>query len=595
MTSFIKPPAGSKVNLTHPSSKGLLGAWLFNEGSGKTLNDGIGYNQGDLELAGADSADWSINEYGSTLKIATGNQYAPLGSASKIFRKKAGESCNAFSIVHCFKKTALPQVGLAFGVRVPLASPTSALATQIPNALGNISFLVGGNAISNFIATETPPVIDMDIWVFTNSPDRGMEIWQNGQLIVVGDKNPTWIVHDGQFVIGDPISDTPATDTYNGHPGEHNFLYIYDRAITPDEIANISRQPFEIFHKTFNTFIHSIPEHNISLRGYGGISLSGFVVTNSITAVGGIRFGGKSRKTDVINQATASYIIRRRNAIDIQLPWRNFTLPGSLFSKEAIALTYNLDYQKFFLGGTAKVGIDDSIPVYGGITLSGSSISDNSINTLGGITLSGSALSYSFDIIEEVLDGEGAKLSGSAFIGQEINIESFNGVVFSGDSVEEYIFTSKGGITLSGEAEKLPGSTTAFPTGRILFSGGNDNTAIMKTVPIRNRGVKLSGRMINTKRGGTRNIRKNIALVMTNNNASKDVLKNRFQKTVIMNSNSTPIVEEPVRLELPSEWCYIEECSDNVLPRIVINRQGEYIPPQKREAIERERQNASLT
>jgi hypothetical protein len=41
---YQKPPIGAKINFGHPLSNGLVGCWLFNEGSGDRVNDYSGYS-----------------------------------------------------------------------------------------------------------------------------------------------------------------------------------------------------------------------------------------------------------------------------------------------------------------------------------------------------------------------------------------------------------------------------------------------------------------------------------------------------------------------------------------------------------------------
>ena len=47
----VKPPVGKQVNRSHPLARGLVSAWLFNEGAGTILQDLSGYkNNGTLAI-----------------------------------------------------------------------------------------------------------------------------------------------------------------------------------------------------------------------------------------------------------------------------------------------------------------------------------------------------------------------------------------------------------------------------------------------------------------------------------------------------------------------------------------------------------------
>ena len=65
-----KPPLGFQVNGGHPLSKGLVGLWLFNEGSGSQVFDLSGYgNNGTFDATNPPA--WKAGKFGSCVDINT--------------------------------------------------------------------------------------------------------------------------------------------------------------------------------------------------------------------------------------------------------------------------------------------------------------------------------------------------------------------------------------------------------------------------------------------------------------------------------------------------------------------------------------------
>lgn len=66
-----KPPQGVRINPAHPSSRGLVGCWMFNEGSGDRVYDLSGYgNHGTLKsfsFPPTPSSGWNPSKHGPGL------------------------------------------------------------------------------------------------------------------------------------------------------------------------------------------------------------------------------------------------------------------------------------------------------------------------------------------------------------------------------------------------------------------------------------------------------------------------------------------------------------------------------------------------
>lgn len=83
---IYKPPRGCQLNRTHPLARGLVGAWLMNEGTGDTVWDYSG-NQNTGTLMNMDPAtDWVATQHGEALDFdGSTNQYAIIDGSNPLF------------------------------------------------------------------------------------------------------------------------------------------------------------------------------------------------------------------------------------------------------------------------------------------------------------------------------------------------------------------------------------------------------------------------------------------------------------------------------------------------------------------------------
>lgn len=121
-------------------------------------------------------------------------------------------------------------------------------------------------------------------------PFEGMEIWQNGRVVSSSPSSvPAWTKVNSRFVLGKPVIQT-GDPAFDGDLGEHSFLYVYNRVLTPDEIKELSADPFDMFPRrlVFKPFFVEVMN--------GGLGISGQSVQPipSIATTGGARLGGGS-------------------------------------------------------------------------------------------------------------------------------------------------------------------------------------------------------------------------------------------------------------------------------------------------------------
>ena len=85
--SITKPPPGTLIDPFHPLSQGLLGYWLFNEGTGSRANDISGHgNHGTLKnmSPNAQNSGWGGSKFGGGLKFGGVDDYVDCGDNSSL-------------------------------------------------------------------------------------------------------------------------------------------------------------------------------------------------------------------------------------------------------------------------------------------------------------------------------------------------------------------------------------------------------------------------------------------------------------------------------------------------------------------------------
>ena len=83
-----KPPLGTPINWSHPSAKGLVGFWVFQEGGGDLVNDLSGNaNHGTLKSMAfppTTVSGWNPGKFGSCLFFDGSNDYVDCGNDSSL-------------------------------------------------------------------------------------------------------------------------------------------------------------------------------------------------------------------------------------------------------------------------------------------------------------------------------------------------------------------------------------------------------------------------------------------------------------------------------------------------------------------------------
>jgi hypothetical protein len=220
LNGIDKPPLLSVLNKSHPLAKGMAGAWIFNEGSGNIVYDKYGTRNGTIGTAGV----WTANgiELDGTInsKIALSSKYLP--SQPQIW-----------SVVARFRYDALGDCVVSAAAGQTYAFSVMANEKLYTRVGSDQEILTKATGFFTPPQTHTM-VITHNIKVGTWYSD-GVQIGTTNTF--TGQDLYVWQV--------DCL--TGGTSGQNTLDGVLEFVYLYDRILTAEEVTQIHAKPYSMF------------------------------------------------------------------------------------------------------------------------------------------------------------------------------------------------------------------------------------------------------------------------------------------------------------------------------------------------------------
>ena len=230
--SIVKPAYGILVNPSLAISSGLVGAWLFNDGSGTTAHDSSGTGAHGT-LTGASAPTWQTGAYGGTALLFPGAPnvgyvaippiaalFSPLVTQSVVIGVKSnGGNGNNGRLID------LQSVGDASGQNVNNIRWTD-----------NVS-LLAFDANGKYITSSVAPAPNVQSVVATTKNNTAGVLYLNSTATAgtINDGN-----NANHITVGDRGSRT-GSHTFGGYI---EFVYLYNRVLSPTEIAQLNAAPF---------------------------------------------------------------------------------------------------------------------------------------------------------------------------------------------------------------------------------------------------------------------------------------------------------------------------------------------------------------
>jgi hypothetical protein len=241
-----KPSQGYRLDPGNPLSKGLVWAYLFNEGGGKPqdlVKNRVGTLNGTIS--------WTRQASGKCLEItsvATTN-YVNLGLFPASWYSGQGEC----TIVCGYRKT--DATARAAGVCADsYAGATQRLLFAAPWSDGITYWEFGNSTEGSGTLSVSGLTFGNDIWVTIASTKNGgrREIWQNGVLRGSNTGNAVFTPYSSSvyFELGGDASLGASSDL-----AQYTFFYVYNRALSPNEIQSISTNPYQIVQAPYEEWM----------------------------------------------------------------------------------------------------------------------------------------------------------------------------------------------------------------------------------------------------------------------------------------------------------------------------------------------------
>jgi len=224
--SWTKPYRGTQLNKTHPLARGLVGAWIMNEGVGSLVNDSIGYSDGSVWR---NVPVWTPDGilFDSTLDQRIDITSPGIGAIGV-------SNYTVFATV-TQKSVATNQGLIAFDNYNP---------TWVIDANGTLRIYDGGNK-GNTTLSVFDNVKTSVAWVRNSIASGGLSQYVNGVRDLNSYTHSDSILSPTTLVFGsDRVGGT--NTTYNGII--HN-VYIFNVALTPSEISQLHQNPYAMFQQ----------------------------------------------------------------------------------------------------------------------------------------------------------------------------------------------------------------------------------------------------------------------------------------------------------------------------------------------------------
>jgi len=231
MSGIMKPPFGAQINLSHPLAQGLVGCWLFNEGSGNQAHDLSGKeNQGTLtNMANppTPTSGWNAGLHGGALAFDGIDDFVDCGNRP------------SFDIVN--------------GITISFWIYFTAKSTS-----GHYPYLIGKSSAYNLYLDENSLNINSRVYIggvskFGTLYNATLNKWYH--VVITYDKTQICVYANGKPL--DPVAQTGSIDSNTSSfkiGAQYAFFIIssasiYNRALSANEVAYLYAFPYCMFEE----------------------------------------------------------------------------------------------------------------------------------------------------------------------------------------------------------------------------------------------------------------------------------------------------------------------------------------------------------
>lgn len=250
---LLKPPRGIQLNRSHPLARGLVGCWLFNEGTGGTVYDYAGRYGGTV----TGTLSRTASKYGFGLKFeGNANNYVSIPSTLSF-------GTGNFTIVIWFRTADWDSYGPLLETADDVGDFYPCIFIRGSKTDGKLRFLVRGP--SSGVSFYSSVSVEDNLWhqvVMTRSGDTVTSYldgkYDNQGTATIGDTTTGSV-----WFIGRSYDTTPYVLN-----AEIDHEMVYASVLSAAEIAHLYREPFCMFQPRVSPCLLSAPAgQTVSLAG----------------------------------------------------------------------------------------------------------------------------------------------------------------------------------------------------------------------------------------------------------------------------------------------------------------------------------------
>jgi len=235
-TSYkMKPPVSARLIKGHPLARGIVGCWLFNEGSGNKVFDLSGNGNTGLFGTGTNIPTWKSGKFGPATSF-DGDDHINMGNVLNM-------GTDSWTWIFSIKVDVYADSGIIWEKR----GGDAVSYFQFKTALTGFQFLVhdGTNLQPIIINESSTDYIHFAVVYDRSDPGTGFRLYQNS-ILYTADLEQTVtasIVNTKNYAFGRRVG------AGNGLQGILDYGMSFNCALSASEIAQLYREPFCMFDR----------------------------------------------------------------------------------------------------------------------------------------------------------------------------------------------------------------------------------------------------------------------------------------------------------------------------------------------------------
>jgi hypothetical protein len=254
---LLKPIRAQQINPSHPLATGLTGCWLMNEATGEILTDcGPRRSNGSFHY-NTTPPEWKPGKYGSALQFGS-ERFIDCATD-----KFGWDLTNEISIVALVNQSA-SQINTIFA-RSGFVRPCR-LSAYSGGKFKWWVYTDGADCVINSTsahATDSSEFVHVaGVWraghgrLYVNGVQEAGESSSSGSLSFINDSQPVGI--GGTYEGG---------NYYYCFNGRIEYVLLYNRALSAEEIKWLYQEPFAMFTRSINPALIAVASATVSLAG----------------------------------------------------------------------------------------------------------------------------------------------------------------------------------------------------------------------------------------------------------------------------------------------------------------------------------------